>query len=640
MRQSTFEHLQKVGYDVHRCALGSDGNCYYLVSQRVDRNYGDKDGRLFKAYREVGEGQFEIGASLAFFVSRSAKGTQRFKDLMGDFDTFLKTVGSTHLLILLQRDLSTVPNEEIVLTTGSPDDAFTVPAQSDPLSEMRDVRFQILRILAEKHGAGIKRVTKEALLEKLCTNIGWVDKALVILEEEKFLDGAFRGEMKLLTAGYLEAEKTIPQPAPKIGRIFDVAPNTNEIRNEISTENQGVSMARSVEQTGSKESDWDVFISHASEDKDSFVRPLASRLSEHGVKVWFDEFSLTIGDSLRRSIERGLSKSRYGIVVISPDFLRKEWPQRELDGLVAREIDGDKVILPIWYEISEIDIRSVSPMLADRVAARAKTGMDQVVSDLMRVIGDRASTPASATETASEEKSQEAAGCAPQRAFLSSTKFFADRFAQAFPGDREVRWFEDQNDIALHLEKLLEPPLTVSDTRPIWWWGRGNMPIEEFQRLNAETFLMDIQELKIDKIAAIHLGSYFRHFVYVQVEPMPPTGLYANVSESIDRCLKEFGYCSEEYGLVEGETLVTRNELDDGAAKIGGKLIDIRGIVELRVRYLTPYNFLIAPHMSPINNNEFDPILREMLNEMLAGRKNLDQLIEVVRKLPKKEPLH
>jgi hypothetical protein len=102
---------------------------------------------------------------------------------------------------------------------------------------------------------------------------------------------------------------------------------------------------------------WDVFISHASEDKDDFVRPLAQGLDNRGLNVWFDEYTLTVGDSLRRSIDRGLAGCRFGIVVISPNFLHKEWPQRELDGLVTREIGGKKVILPVWHNISAEQIR-------------------------------------------------------------------------------------------------------------------------------------------------------------------------------------------------------------------------------------------------------------------------------------------
>ena len=84
--------------------------------------------------------------------------------------------------------------------------------------------------------------------------------------------------------------------------------------------------------------EWDVFICHASEDKAAFVRPLADGLKKHGVKVWYDEFALTIGDSLRRSIDYGLTNSRYGVVVISRNFMLKEWPQRELDVRLRHDV--------------------------------------------------------------------------------------------------------------------------------------------------------------------------------------------------------------------------------------------------------------------------------------------------------------
>ena len=66
-----------------------------------------------------------------------------------------------------------------------------------------------------------------------------------------------------------------------------------------------------------------MFISHASEDKDSVVRPLALALKNKGINVWYDEFELKIGDSLRRKIDQGLSKSKFGIVVISRSFIKK-----------------------------------------------------------------------------------------------------------------------------------------------------------------------------------------------------------------------------------------------------------------------------------------------------------------------------
>jgi hypothetical protein len=113
---------------------------------------------------------------------------------------------------------------------------------------------------------------------------------------------------------------------------------------------------------------WDVFVSYASEDKESFVRPLATALQGMGVSVWYDEFSLRLGDSLSRSIDRGLAGSRFGIVVISQNFIRKPWPEYELRGLVAREIGEDRVILPLWHGVTREAVLNFSPPLADKVA--------------------------------------------------------------------------------------------------------------------------------------------------------------------------------------------------------------------------------------------------------------------------------
>src|SRR4051812_10730466 len=108
---------------------------------------------------------------------------------------------------------------------------------------------------------------------------------------------------------------------------------------------------------------WDVFVSYASEDK-PFARCVAVGLQDAGLRVWFDEFALEAGDSLRRSIDIGLRESRYGIVILSPHFLRKEWPQRELDGLTARDDGKEKIIIPIWYKISVGEVKNYSPPLA------------------------------------------------------------------------------------------------------------------------------------------------------------------------------------------------------------------------------------------------------------------------------------
>lgn len=130
---------------------------------------------------------------------------------------------------------------------------------------------------------------------------------------------------------------------------------------------------------------YDVFISHASEDKDEVVRPLAEKLQEAGFLVWYDEFQLKVGDSLRRSIDKGLANSRFGIVVLSSHFFAKNWPQYELDGLVAREMTGGKVILPLWHKVSKQEVISYSPSLADKVALNTSAYTPE---ELAKELGD------------------------------------------------------------------------------------------------------------------------------------------------------------------------------------------------------------------------------------------------------------
>lgn len=134
--------------------------------------------------------------------------------------------------------------------------------------------------------------------------------------------------------------------------------------------------------------EYDVFISHASEDKDAIARPLATRLASLGYRVWFDDFALSLGDSLRRSIDRGLASCRFGVVILSKQFFAKNWPAYELDGLTTREQSaGKKVIVPLWHGLTRDDVQVYSPTLADRVAAETTLPLDVVAESIAKVLG-------------------------------------------------------------------------------------------------------------------------------------------------------------------------------------------------------------------------------------------------------------
>lgn len=174
-------------------------------------------------------------------------------------------------------------------------------------------------------------------------------------KHEKFLNE----RITALETDYETAERTK-------NRVFAV---TNHMRSRVDRYSALRSTLKmSVKDKSAKDKSYDVFISYASEDKLTVARPLAANLVALGLRVWFDEFELHVGDSLRRSIDQGLIQSHFGVVIFSKNFFSKQWPQYELDALTAREIEERKVILPIWHDISKKQILQFSPRLADKHA--------------------------------------------------------------------------------------------------------------------------------------------------------------------------------------------------------------------------------------------------------------------------------
>ncbi len=110
-------------------------------------------------------------------------------------------------------------------------------------------------------------------------------------------------------------------------------------------------------------------------------------LEAKGARVWYDEFALNVGDSLRREIDRGLANSQFGVVVLSEFFFKKEWPQKELDGLVTLESKGLSRILPIWHKVSIDEVSHYSPTLADKVALNTSVNsVEEITDDLLELV--------------------------------------------------------------------------------------------------------------------------------------------------------------------------------------------------------------------------------------------------------------
>ncbi|MPZ67970.1 MAG: TIR domain-containing protein [Actinobacteria bacterium] len=140
--------------------------------------------------------------------------------------------------------------------------------------------------------------------------------------------------------------------------------------------------------TGADIAEYDFFVSHAGLDKASVARPLAEALRAREKHVWLDEWHMKVGDSIRSKIDEGLRKSRYGIVVLSKDFLEgRHWTEQELNGLFVREEQsGEPRILLIWHNVTKEEVARYSPILADKVALKSA---DYTIEEMATILVER-----------------------------------------------------------------------------------------------------------------------------------------------------------------------------------------------------------------------------------------------------------
>jgi hypothetical protein len=254
--------------------------------------------------------------------------------------------------------------------------------------------------------------------------------------------------------------------------------------------------------------------------------------------------------------------------------------------------------------------------------------------------GNRAADGLALLEKKSEQVTPSSLVDFPRFVWSSTAHFFSDRFASAFPGIRVNTWYQGQ-DAVTKFSQLLRSPLTFKTqgnafTSPIWWYGRGNLQIESFSQIDERIVLMNYEELKISRLAAIYSNNYKKLWVYVETEPLPATGLYPNTAEYLAKAISNGEVYSEEYALVDEKKKITRAEYDDGFINSSGSVIDIRGRSHLRVRYLTANNFLLASHESDINNTRFDDALESLLDAVLKNPNCFASLVRCIERLHNK----
>ena len=137
--------------------------------------------------------------------------------------------------------------------------------------------------------------------------------------------------------------------------------------------------------------EYDVFVSHAWEDKEGFVDEFVAELEKLGIKVWYDKQRIKWGDSMRAKIDDGLKKSKFGIAVISPDYIAngKYWTKAELDGLFQLESVNGKMLLPIWHNITKQQVMNYSPIIASKLAmTTASMTAEEIAKEMQSLLSD------------------------------------------------------------------------------------------------------------------------------------------------------------------------------------------------------------------------------------------------------------
>ncbi len=230
--------------------------------------------------------------------------------------------------------------------------------------------------------------------------------------------------------------------------------------------------------------------------------------------------------------------------------------------------------------------------------------------------------------------------------YNSTTEFFSLRIAQSFPGIRGIKVYEDPHEIRLHLGAFFKRPIRFGesldaegDNTPIWWFRGGSAEgIQTFSISQNGIYHIGWNEFKVKRIIVYAESStYYAEYIYIETEPLPPISPEMT-DERIEQIKDTLGYCDEEYAVVSEGLLsknVTRQEYDDGYTEFNGEIIPITGKAELRCRFLTPYNFVVAAKFSSINCREFDMATHDLFNEILNDSTKFDELHNIIIKLPK-----
>lgn len=194
---------------------------------------------------------------------------------------------------------------------------------------------------------------------------------------------------------YLKLQKAQADEQKKQDKAMKQMQSTYESRiSELTSQVLPQSIRNTGTSDGEKavEEEYEVFVSHAWEDKESFADEFVSALESLGIKVWYDTTKMKWGDSMREKIDDGLRKSKFGVVVLSPNYIAdgKYWTKAELDGLFQMESVNGKTLLPIWHELTKKEVLNFSPIIANKKAmSTAMMTPQEIAEELLNLLPEK-----------------------------------------------------------------------------------------------------------------------------------------------------------------------------------------------------------------------------------------------------------
>lgn len=213
--------------------------------------------------------------------------------------------------------------------------------------------------------------------------------------------------------------------------------------------------------------------------------------------------------------------------------------------------------------------------------------------------------------------------------WLDSDILFAQCIAHTFPGNRGIVWY-NSSDAVRRLNLFFENLRKEEPNGDAAWWRRGHQAfsVKNAEILDVDKIYLGNDRFKISRMAVFVSPNYYKHFIYIEAEAEPATGLYPKITKvQIKEATERGDYITEEYGEFNGR-LISRQEYDDGASIYESNVIQHNGDAILRIRYLTRINFILTSKNSPYNNQRFEVGSVELFRDALSDKKSTHKLFE------------